>query len=99
MMGQDEAHRADDVGRGAPQHLALDQRLVDQTEFAIFEVAQAAVNELGGRRRGGAGEIAGLGEEDAEAPAGGVAGNAAAVDAAADDGDVVEPVMHCLPLA
>ena len=55
----------------------------------MLEIAQAAVDQLGrcGRRAGG--EIALLQQEDAEAAPSGIAGNAGAVDAAADNGEVV----------
>jgi hypothetical protein len=56
-MRQHEAHRPDDVRRMRPQHFALDQRLAHQAEFVIFEIAQAAMDELGGGRGGAAGEI------------------------------------------
>ena len=48
MMRQDEAHRADDVRRDLREYLALGQRLVDEPELVMLEIAQAAVNELGG---------------------------------------------------
>jgi len=37
--------------RHAQQYFALVQRLAHQTEGAMFEIAQAAVDELGGGRR------------------------------------------------
>ena len=90
VVRQHEAQRPGDVRRARKQHLALDQRLADQPELVVFEVAQAAVDELGRARRGGAGEIALLEEHDLQAAAGGVARDAAAVDAAADDREVVD---------
>src|SRR5262249_47437448 len=45
-MRQHEAQRPDDVRGGCQQHLSLDQRLADQTEFIVFEIAQAAMDEL-----------------------------------------------------
>ena len=68
------------------QHLALGQRLMHQTEVVVLEIAQPAMDELGrgGRRRSG--EVALLAEKDRKAASGGVAGNAATVDATADDG-------------
>ena len=71
------------------QHLALGERLGDQAELVLLEVAQAAVDQLGGRRRGRAGEIAALDQQHRQAAAGGVARDAGAVDAAADDQQVV----------
>src|SRR5690606_15914878 len=52
------------------------------------EVAQAAMDELGGGRRGGAAQIGLLAQEDRQAPPRRIAGNAAAIDAAADDGEI-----------
>ena len=64
-----EAHRPHEMRRGAQQHLALGERLRDEPELELLEVAQAAVDELaaGGARR--AAEIALLGEHDAQARA------------------------------
>ena len=64
MVRQHEAHRPDDVRRDPPQNLALDQRLANQPEFVIFEITQAAVNELGRPRRGAAGQIIHLAKID-----------------------------------
>ncbi len=91
---QHEAHGPDDVGRGAQQHLALDQRLAHQAELVIFEVAQPAVHELaraGGRALG---EVALLAEQHREAPPRRVARDAGAVDAAADDREVDRSVIR-----
>ena len=74
--------------RGAQQHFALAQRLVNQAELALLEIAQAAVNKLRRRRRGAGGEIVLLDQDDAKAAAGGVAGDAGAVDAAADNREI-----------
>ena len=88
LMRQHEAHRPDQVRRHPQQDLALGQRLAHEAEPAVLEIAQAAVDELGGGGRGAGGEIVLLDQEDAQAAAGGVAGDARAVDAAADDGEV-----------
>ena len=61
------------------------ERLAHQRELAVLEVAQAAVDQLGRRRRGVRGEVVLLAQQDARAAAGEVAGDAGAVDAAADD--------------
>ena len=71
--------------RVAAQPLALVERLVDEADVALLEVAQAAVDELGALRRRAAGEVVGLDEGRAQAPGGGVEGDAGAGDAAADD--------------
>ncbi len=87
-MRHDEAERAHEV-RGDPhQYLALGQGLADQPERVLLKIAQPAMHELRGGRRGRTGEIALLGERDAQAAAGGVARDAGAVDAAADDEEI-----------
>jgi hypothetical protein len=80
-----EAQRPHDVRRALEQHLAFLQRLAHQRELAVFEVAQPAVDQLGARRRGVRGQVVLLGQHHAPAAAGQVAGDAAAIDAAAHD--------------
>ena len=46
------------------------------------------MDELGGGRRGAGREIVLLDQQDAQPAAGGVAGNARAIDAAADNGEI-----------
>ena len=65
------------------------QRLAHQAEGAVLEIAQAAMDQLGGGRGGAGGEIVLLDQQHAQAAAGGVAGESGSVDAAADDGEVV----------
>ena len=84
VIGQHEAHRPADMRHGAQQHLAFDQRLAHQPELEILEVAQPAVEQLGGGRRGCRGEIAHLGQADREPAPRRIARDAASVDAAAD---------------
>ena len=87
-MRQHESQRPDDVRRDAPKHFALEQRLAHQPKLVIFEIAQAAVNQLARRARRRAGQIALFAKKHRPTAADGVAGDAAAIDAAADDGDV-----------
>ena len=94
LVRQHEGQRADDVGGVAQQHLALDERLAHQAELVIFEVAQAAMDELGAGRGGGAGEVGLLDQQHLEAAAGGVAGDAGTVDAAADDQEIDDVVAR-----
>ena len=47
MMRQDEAERLDDVRRRAEQDLALGERLVDEAEVVLLEIAQAAMDQFG----------------------------------------------------
>ncbi|CCE05018.1 hypothetical protein BRAS3843_1250017 [Bradyrhizobium sp. STM 3843] len=92
-MRQHKTHRPDDMRRGGKQHLALNQGLTDQAEFVILKIAQPAVNELARARRGAFGKVVLLAEQYLEAAACGIAGNTGSIDAAADDGDVDEPVI------
>ena len=48
MVRQHEAQRPDDVRRGAQQHFALRQRFPHQAELVILQIAQAAMDQLGG---------------------------------------------------
>ena len=45
--GDEKGQRADQMGRVVQQALALGQVLVDQSEFTLLEVAQAAVDHFG----------------------------------------------------
>ncbi len=96
MMRKDEAQRLDDVRRHPPQHLALDQRLADQAKLIIFEVAQAAVDQLGRPGRRPARQVVHFTKENGKSASCGVAGDAAAVNSAADDGEVVD-LVQALP--
>ena len=93
-MRQDEAQRPDDVRRLREQHLALGERLAHEAELVVLEIAQAAVDQLRAVRGRGTGEVAHLSEQHLEAAAGGVGGDAGAVDAAADDRQIVNSVHH-----
>ena len=90
LVRQHEQQRLDDVRRGAQQHLALRQRFADEPEFVVLEVAQPAVDQLRAPRRRVRGEIVLLDQQNRESAPGGVARDARAVDAAADDEQVVE---------
>ena len=57
MVRQHKAQRPDDVRRDAPQHLALHQRLPHQPELVMLQIAQPAMDQLGGGRRGRAAQI------------------------------------------
>jgi hypothetical protein len=54
----------------------------------MLEIAQAPVDQLGGGGRRAGGEVALLDQEDAQSPAGRVARDTDAVDAAAHDGKI-----------
>ena len=85
---QDEAQRLHQMRRHPQQHLAFVQRGAHQPQRAVLQIAQAAMNELGGRRRRAGGEVVLLEQDHPEAAPGGVAGNANAVNAAPDDGEI-----------
>jgi hypothetical protein len=89
LVGQHELQRLDDVGRQLEQHLALGQRFGDQPKLVVLEIAQAAVDQLRARRRSVRGEVVLFRQQHRQAPAGGIACYADAVDAAADDGEIV----------
>jgi hypothetical protein len=72
----------------AQQHFAFDQRLANQAEFVIFEVAQPPMDQLGADRRCGARKIALLDKQHAEATPHPVARDAGAVDTTADDQEI-----------
>ena len=75
--------------RGGQQHVALDQRLAHQPEFAGLQILQPAVHQpRRGRRRAGT-EIAPLQQQNAQPLQGQVAERGAAVDAAPDDDHVI----------
>jgi hypothetical protein len=76
------------VGSEAQEAVALDAGLEDETEVAVLEVADAAVDEAGGAAGGAGGEVLALDEGDAETAQGGIPGDATAGDTAADDEDI-----------
>ena len=88
-MRHDEGKRPDDVRRGAQQHFALLQRLAHQAELVILEVAQSAVDELGAGGRGVGREIVLLAKQDGQTATRRIARDAGAVDATADDEQIV----------
>ena len=68
--------------RGGPQQrVALRDRLVDEPELAVLEVADAAVDHVRRRRRRAAHEVVALDERDVDALHGEVAEGREAVDA------------------
>src|SRR5579863_6143281 len=97
MMRQHKAKRADNVGRDSPENLAFDQRLADQAELVIFEIAQAAMHEIRRPRRRPARQVIHFTEENRIAAPDRVTRDAAAVDAAPNDQEVENPVQGRFP--
>ena len=86
---QQEGQRRDQVRRdGLHQPGPLRQRLVDQREGELLQVAQAAVDQLAGPAGGAGREVAGLEQRHRQPAAGRVQRGTGAGDPAADDQDV-----------
>ncbi len=85
---QHEAHGPDQVRRHAQHHFALEKCLAHQPQPSLLEVAQPAMDQLGRGRRRSRCEVVLLDQQNAQAPPGGIAGNACAIDTAADNGEI-----------
>src|SRR5579859_633500 len=96
-MRQHETKRPDDMGRDPPQDFPLDQRLAHQTKLVIFEIAQSAMHELGRPGRRPTSQVIHFAEKNRITPTGGVARDAAAVDAASNDQEVENPIQGASP--
>ena len=90
VIGQHKAHRPADMRHRAQQDLALDQRLAYQTDLEIFKVTQPAVKQLGRGRGCRRGKVVHLGQPHRKAAPRSVPRDAAAIDAAADDKEIVD---------
>ncbi len=88
VAGHHERNVVHQVRRVAAQDAALTQRLEHQRDVALAQVADAAVNQLGGAARGALGEVALLEQQRAIAARGGVDRDAEAGRAAADDDEI-----------
>ena len=91
MPGHDE-ERCD-----LPEDFALDQRLANQAELVIFEVAQAAMYELGRPGRRPARQVIHFTKENGVSTARRIARDAAAIDTPSDDREVENPIQRTLP--
>src|SRR5262249_54747014 len=87
----------DDVGRDLPEDFALDQGLADQAKLVIFEIAQAAMHELGRPGRCPTRQVIHFTEKNRVPPARRIARDAAAIHSASDNGEVVNPIQRTLP--
>src|SRR5262249_7738938 len=85
------------MGRNLPEDFALDQRLADQAELVIFEIAQPAVHELGRPGRRPARQVIHSPQKNGAAPPRRIARDTAAIDAASDDGEVENSLQQTLP--
>src|SRR5438132_12049984 len=97
MMRQNETKGADDVRGDSPQDFALDQGLADQTKLVIFEIAQAAMHELGRPGRRPARQVIHFTEKNRVSAACRIARDAATIHSASDNGEVVYPIQRTLP--
>src|SRR5690606_6117598 len=86
--GEEEAERVHEMRREVEQDAPLAHGLEHQAELVALEVAEAAVNELAGAAARARGQVVFLDDDDREPAARGVACDARAVDAPADDQDV-----------
>ena len=93
-MGQDKAHRPDDMGRSVHQNLALDQRLADQTELVVFQIAQATVDQLAGTGRGPLGQVIFFAQDHGQAATSRIPRHASTVDAAANYKQIDHFISH-----
>ena len=90
--GENERQRGGEVRGDFVEDDFFDAGFADETDAALGEVAKAAVEQAGGSAGGAEGEVGFVEKRDAQAAHGGVARDAGADDAAADDEDV-EGVM------
>ncbi|MPM65144.1 hypothetical protein SDC9_112036 [bioreactor metagenome] len=75
-------------GDGVEQQAALGEGLGVQVQVGLVEVAESAVDEPGGARRGAGRPVLHLDQAGAQASGDGVEGDPGAGDASADDEDV-----------
>src|SRR5690606_17280575 len=97
LVRQDKPQRTDEMRSTCPDAFAFAQRLPHEPEFVMFEIAQAAVDQLRGPGRGSTGEVPHLYQQDLEIASRRVARDAAAVYAATDDQDVILGLTHGCP--
>src|SRR5947208_19822 len=88
VHGEDELLGLHEVRGEPPQAATLANPFENEPHLAVLEIAESAVDELRGATRRPRGEVRVLDERRREAPHGGVARDARAVDAAADHEEV-----------
>ena len=94
MMRQYKSLRPDELRGRAQQYFSFLERLANEAKLERFEVAQTAVDELGGGRGRGAAKIALVAEIDGKATSCSIACNATAIDAAAYDGKIEDQLAQ-----
>ena len=94
----DEAQRPNEVRRVLQQAPPLVQRLIDEPEIAMLEIAQTAMDQLRRFTAGAGSEVALVDQGDAKAAQDGVERHAGAGDAAAQDEQVEGSIRQRLGL-
>jgi hypothetical protein len=87
--GDKQFKRPNEVRRGIEHLLPLAKRFPHESDIAVFQIPQPAVNQPGGLGGRPAGQIVRLDEADRKPLVDQLAGDADAVDAAAEDEDGV----------
>src|SRR5829696_8092740 len=89
MGGDGKAHRAHQMRRIPEPDVALGKRRTDAKKMSSLQPREIAMDQPRRRRGGASAEIALLQQDDAQAPASGVARDADAVQSAANDREIV----------
>src|SRR5450759_4585462 len=93
LVRQHELQWRDDMRRGAEKHFALGQGFGHEPKLIVLEIAQAAVDQLRAPRRGMRGQIVFFDQQCRKAAPRRIARNTRAVDAAADNGEIVHSLI------
>jgi hypothetical protein len=88
VVGDDEGEIVDEVRGVLEEQAALLEGFHDERDVALLEIADTAVDELGGATGGTFAEVLALDEKDVETAGAGIDSYASADGAAADDDDV-----------
>ena len=91
---QQKLQRTDQMRRLCQQSLTFAQRLPHQPDFAMFKVAQSAVDDSRGPAGSAGGKIVLLNQQHALAPLRTLARNGNAINAAADHQNVKDLVLR-----
>ncbi|MNE11441.1 hypothetical protein D3C80_1041990 [compost metagenome] len=88
LVRQTETHWEGNVRCQFQQHFTLCQRFADQTEFVVFQVAQATVDQFGTGGRRSTGQVLRFQQQYGQAAPGSIRRDAGTVDAATDNDQV-----------